>query len=136
MPPEDFAADDPRAWLERAAGNLRIAHSGLAGVELAELCFNAHQAAEKAVKGVLLHLGVVYPRIHDLRQLFRLVRGAGADVPDEVVAASRLTDYAVMARYPVPPQHRPTEEDHAEAVSDAERVLRWAERLIGHSTGI
>jgi hypothetical protein len=47
VPAEDLAPDDPREWLARAAGNLRIARSRIPGVDLAELCFNAHRRLRK-----------------------------------------------------------------------------------------
>jgi HEPN domain-containing protein len=131
VPPDLLPPDDPREWLTRAAGNLRIARS-----RLAELCFNAHQAAEKAIKAVLIHRGIAYPYVHDLRRLLRLLNGGPDTVPAEVAQAARLTDYAVMARYPLPPEDRPTPEEYEEAVADAEHVLRWAEGIVGYSTGI
>ena len=136
MPPEDFSPDDPRGWLIRAAGNLRIARSLLPGVELAELCFNAHQAAEKAIKAALIKLDIPYPHVHDLRRLFRLFAEAGIAVPGRVAEAARLTDYAVRARYPMSVEERPSSEEHGRALADAETVLHWAEEIIGFSTGI
>lgn len=46
---------DPRAWLARAYSNLRLAEK-VQGKEvmLEDLCFNAQQAAEKALKAVCL----------------------------------------------------------------------------------
>jgi hypothetical protein len=36
---------------------------------LEDLCFDAQQAAEKALKALLLHRRVNFPRIHDLTEL-------------------------------------------------------------------
>jgi len=45
------------AWLRRAESNLHIAHLGKAqGVFLEDLCFEAQQAAEKAMKALLIYL--------------------------------------------------------------------------------
>lgn len=42
---------DPFIWLQRAHSNLILANKGkLKGVMLEDLCFNAQQAAEKALK--------------------------------------------------------------------------------------
>lgn len=133
MPPEQSGPEDPQEWLARARGNLVIARSELPGVELAELCFNAHQAAEKAIKAVLIYQEVEYPYIHDLRRLLRLVAGSGTAVPEPVRMAARLTDYSVTARYPAAPQDRPSRSEYREAIADAEAVLRWAEELVGPS---
>jgi HEPN domain-containing protein len=49
-----LAPDDPRAWLNRARSNLACAQASIPGACLEDLCFNAQQAAEKAVKAVFL----------------------------------------------------------------------------------
>ncbi len=49
-PPERLPPDDPREWLNRARSNLVRAGHRDAGVYLEDLCFDAQQAAEKAVK--------------------------------------------------------------------------------------
>src|SRR5829696_10527795 len=54
MPPERRPPDDPREWLNRARSNLVRAQAILPGVYLEDLCFDAQQAAEKAIKAVLI----------------------------------------------------------------------------------
>ena len=70
MPPERRAPDDPREWLNRAKSNLARAKVGndTPDVYLEDLCFDAQQAAEKAIKAVLLHRNVSFPYIHDLTE--------------------------------------------------------------------
>ena len=65
-PPERLPPDDPREWLNRARSNLVRARRGEAGVYLEDLCFDAQQAAEKAVKAVLVAHKVDFPYVHDL----------------------------------------------------------------------
>lgn len=64
---EEGDVDDPREWLNRARGNLirAKADADLRGVYLEDLCFDAQQTAEKAVKAVLIRLGVRFPCVHD-----------------------------------------------------------------------
>jgi len=57
--------DDPREWLNRARSNLALARSTLANVYLEDLCFDAQQAAEKAIKAVFIHRVVSFPDIHN-----------------------------------------------------------------------
>ena len=57
MPPERFPADDPREWLRRANSNLTQARRLEETVCLEDLCSNAQQAAEKALKALLLARG-------------------------------------------------------------------------------
>ncbi len=60
MPPKRRPADDPVEWLNRARSNLARAKADIRipHVYLEDLCFDAQQAAEKAIKAVLLNLGV------------------------------------------------------------------------------
>ena len=47
---------DPRVWLARAQSNLKLAQLGhQAGIFLEDLCFEAQQAAEKALKAICVH---------------------------------------------------------------------------------
>jgi HEPN domain-containing protein len=133
MQRERFPSRDPREWLNRAQSNLVIARgdAGLAGVYLEDLCFEAQQAAEKAIKAVLLHRGVQFPYIHDLGRLLTLVEQSGQAVPEEVHAAETLTDYAGLTRYPavlepVTPAH------YTNAVDLATTVVRWPEGIVGY----
>ena len=48
-PPERFSPDDPREWLNRARSNLALAKNRIPGAYLEDLCFEAQQAAEKAI---------------------------------------------------------------------------------------
>ena len=128
-PDERFPHDDPREWLNRARSNLARAKLWEPGMYLEDLCLDAQQAAEKAIKGLLLSCGVQHPFTHDLAALLSLVEESGTDVPAEVFEATMLTRYSVAGRYPGPA--RPvTEQDHGEAVELANRVVRWVEGLL------
>jgi HEPN domain-containing protein len=131
MPPERFSPDDPREWLNRARSNLVKAQErpDLHYVYLEDLCFDAQQAAEKAVKAVLIHLNLHFPYVHDLARLLSLVEEAGQVVPDSVKLAAALTDYAVATRYPGPSEPVSVEE-YVEAVSLASGVVAWAQSVV------
>lgn len=135
MSAEYRAPDDPREWLNRAKSNLLQAQARQEGVYLEDLCFNAQQAAEKAIKAVLIHLNVEYPYIHDLAALLTLVGRAGLGVPEAVKEAARLTRYAVTTRYPGVAEPV-TEEENTQAVAIAREVLQWAEEVISGRSGL
>ncbi len=118
--------DDPIEWLSRAQSNLIQARARLEGVYLEDLCFAAQQAAEKAVKAVLLREGVEFPYVHDITALLAHAERAGLAVPADVAQAGRLTRYAVATRYPGFPE-TVTEEEYAQALSIAETVVQWAQ---------
>ncbi|HLF95302.1 MAG TPA: HEPN domain-containing protein, partial [Planctomycetota bacterium] len=100
-----------------------------------DLCFDAQQAAEKAVKAVLVLQGVDFPRTHQIAELLVLFRQAGHDLPEAVMRAGDLSDYASGARYPVSdepvdPICPVDEAEYRRAVAVADDVVRWAEGII------
>ena len=92
--------NDPREWLNRARSNLARAQKPLEGAYLEDFCFDAQQAAEKAIKAVFMACGLTFPFIHDLGRLLALLVQGGIRVPKYVIESDRLTSYAVTTRYP------------------------------------
>jgi HEPN domain-containing protein len=134
MPPSLRSAGDPAEWLRHARSNLSRCRSDsrLPDVLFEDLCFDAQQAAEKAIKAVLVLKGRRLPRTHDLAELVDLVAATGIEVPQEVREAKRLTPYAVAGRYPGVSEDA-SEEDYREALAISERVVAWAEMLTERS---
>lgn len=131
MPPRLRSAGDPAEWLRHARSNLSRCRADrrLPEVLFEDLCFDAQQATEKAVKAVLVLNGRRFPKTHDIGELLDLVATAGVAVPQQVLQARRLTPYAVAGRYPGVSEEA-SEEDHREALATAERAVRWAEALV------
>jgi HEPN domain-containing protein len=128
MSEQRFGPDDPREWLRRAKGNLRLASASDPEVPFEELCYNAQQAAEKAIKAVLIRLGRPFPYTHNLKRLLDLIAEM-MPVPADVLRASELTRFAFEARYPgVAPEI--TQEQRFQFLAIAESTVRWAEEII------
>ena len=131
--PARYPPDDPREWLNRAHSDLALARAARERVYLEDLCFHAQQAAEKAIKAVLITRGVQFAYVHDIAELLRELEQAGQDVPPDIRQAARLTRFAVFSRYPSPsPSVR--SEEWEDAVVSAERVVGWADSLVGPET--
>ncbi len=128
-PPERFPPADPREWLNRARSNLARAKNHIPGVYLEDLCFDAQQAAEKAVKAVMIERGIDFPYVHDLAHLLSVLEEAGETIPEHIRAAGTLTNYSSTARYPNIGSPVSVQE-HSEAVAIAESVVHWAERRL------
>ena len=92
--------DDPREWLNRARSNLVLARKTLADVYLEDLCFDAQQAAEKAIKAVFIHRGETFPYVHNLKKLLELLEKNGLKIPKYIRQADVLTRFAAEPRYP------------------------------------
>lgn len=117
--------------MRRARSNLAQARLGvgLPDVLLEDLCFQAQQAAEKAIKAVLVHRSIDFPKTHDINRLLTLCAAHGILVPDQIREADRLTRHAFQSRYPGP--WTVSDDDYRRAVVEAETVVGWADGLIG-----
>lgn len=125
MRPDRFPPDDPREWLNRARINLAMAKNSVEGAYLEDLCFEAHQAAEKAIKAVMISPSIAFPYVHDLGRLLELLEQAGEEVPSDIARAGELTPHAVDTRYPGTAEPVDQQQYH-DAIEIAETVVRWA----------
>lgn len=95
-------------------------------------CFEAEQAAQLALKGLLHGLGRG-PWGHDVVRLGDLARDAGIAPPAPLVdALRRLGRHYIAARYPDahasgPPGPHYGESDATQAIADAEAVLAFVD---------
>ncbi len=129
MPHEGHFLGSPADWLRYARSDLELARVTRPDDVLFEgLCFHAQQAAEKALKAVLIAKGVPPPKTHNIRTLLDLLPQE-VIAPQEIEDAASLTDYAVTSRYPGDFESV-DEEEYKEAVRLAETVVLWAERII------
>lgn len=129
MPQERPPPDSPEAWIDRARSNLIRSRQTFPGVYLEDLCFDAQQAAEKALKALLVYHDAPFPITHDVGKLLALIQKKRVSIPEKIEDASILTEYAVETRYPgvIEPV---TSEEHERAVAIAERVVEWVEEIL------
>ena len=120
--------EETRTWLDHARLDLRAADGAIGNPAMApyHACFLAQQAAEKALKAVLVFLQIEYPYTHDLDALRRLVP-RGWRLRQEHPALGDLTRWAVAGRYPSR-RAGPTEADAESAVRQARAVVESVER--------
>jgi HEPN domain-containing protein len=110
-------------WMTRAESNLYRARTERISDKILyeDLCYDCQQTAEKSLKGLLVSYDLEAPRTHNNGNLFRLLHNAGLFIPQPVLSASALTEYAVNTRYPG--DYDPvSEEDHEKALDMAEKV--------------
>ena len=129
MRPEGHVSGSAVDWLRYAESDLEIARITQSPRILLEgLCFHAQQAAERALKAVLVAHAISFPRTHNIATLLDLFPPE-IGLPSEVEAAAGLTDYAVLTRYPSNLEPV-TEEEYHEALHLTEAVVDWARPLI------
>jgi HEPN domain-containing protein len=128
MKPKGRAIGTPGDWIEHAKSDLRVARIAAADdlVRLEQVCFHAQQAAEKAIKAVLLARHLEFPLTHDIEQLLEIAERGGMLLPADVREAGMLTPYAVEVRYPGY-WFEVTEDDAEEAIQAAACIVEWAE---------
>ena len=100
---------------------------------LEDLCFDEQQAAEKALKAVLVEREVRFPYVHDLATLPTLIDHTSQEIPPLVRQAGRLTRFAVTARYPSVAEPV-TESEYQQCVAIADAVVEWAAALLDRTT--
>lgn len=123
--------DVPLAWLQRARSDLQLGRAALSveGVMPEDACFHAQQCAEKALKALLLYMGIAFTKTHAIEVLLDLLKSQGVSIPDEVDEAFELSEYAVQTRYPG--EWEPVTKNEARrAIERAALVLAWVEAQI------
>ncbi len=114
-------------WMEKARKDLRVAEKLLDEPDYS--AFLSQQAAEKALKALIIALGKNPPRTHNIGRLLIEIEEGGINTR-EVVDAKVLTDYAVETRYP-DFEEEVTEEEAEEALALAKKVVEWAGERLG-----
>ncbi len=133
MPHDKNGLGTPENWLKRAKSNLAIAKQPKTeDIFWEDYCFEIQQAAEKALKAVLLSKNIKFRFVHDLAELLTLLEQNKISFSEEIRAAAELTDYSVEARYPGPFEPV-TEVEFEDALKIAEAVVKWAESEISTS---
>lgn len=122
--------DNPDEWLHRARSSLALARQKNTDVLYEDLCFQAQQAAEKAIKAVLVAGKIPYPYTHDINALLSVLEQNNISFPEELWSAVTLTSYASDTRYPGF-DNPVTKDEYDKAIILAHTILRWAEKQIG-----
>ena len=123
----------PEAWLSQARNDLALAQLAKDNGFLAQSCYYASQAAEKALKGALLELGVEPPHTHVLNDLVQRLGENGLSTSAlETLPLRGLSRMAIQSRYPLdatPPSDLFDPADAEQALATASQVLAILEAL-------
>jgi HEPN domain-containing protein len=122
-------------WIRQAKRNLASSHVNMKEGLHEEACFEAHQAGEKALKG-LLNLLHKERRGHSLAFI---VSELGIDVPEEIKECALMLDkHYILTMYPDvfdegAPMDYYTRGDAEKCISCAEKILNWVEEFAGRT---
>lgn len=117
--------EDVRAWLARAAMDLRAGEVDLAASPplLEDVLFHSQQAVEKALKAFLAWHDRPFRKTHSLEEIGRQCAQLDPDLEGLVERVAPLSEYAWKYRYPgetEPPSH----EDATNALDLAREVYQ------------
>ena len=70
------------------------------GYYLEDLCFNAQQAAEKAIKALLIQRDAGFPYVHDIAALLTVLERAGQEVPHSIQTGRKA--HAIRSFHAIP----------------------------------
>ena len=117
----------PEAWLKQAHNDLALVELAKDNGFMAQACYHASQAAEKALKGALLELGIEPPHTHVLNHLVQRLDKEGMQVTNlNALPLRGLSRMAIQSRVPVdttPPADLFDLADAEQAIKTAEAVL-------------
>jgi HEPN domain-containing protein len=114
-------------WLDRAKSSLEIAKTKLSPIVFYEdLCFQAQQSAEKALKGLLIYYNEEPAFTHNIHVLLNAL-SKHIEIPVEIRETIKLTKYAVFTRYPGE-YDDVTKEEYEQSIILSETCLDWVEQ--------
>lgn len=118
-------------WLAKADDDLRLAELALSARPPVNwgAAFHAEQAAEKLLKALLTFHSVEFVKSHDIDYLVDLCLAAEPRTQVLRPTATKLTDYAVEPRYPLP-RRDPTQAEAREAIDIAREVRRFVREML------
>jgi len=89
MQADDNGSNQYASWLYRAKSNLiRAKQPKPQDVFWEELCYDAQQAAEKALKALLVFLKIPFRYVHDIAELLTLLEQNGIELPESIKVAA------------------------------------------------
>lgn len=127
---EDAVRELVTEWMHWARSDLAVAYmTENERIAPQILAFHAQQAAEKALKALLVQRQVEFPHTHVIGVILNLCQAAGYEGTEDLAEATTLTRYAVATRYPGA-EYSVSRTEAQEAAGLAGRVLAWVERQI------
>ncbi len=119
---------DVKTWLAFAEYDLKSAKWQQEGKIYVSSCYASQQAAEKALKALLLEHGNIPPKIHSLDGLATVLKTLKIDISEIESDARELDIYYITTRYPGQyggPEGLYSREDATKAIRSAENILTF-----------
>lgn len=119
-----------RVWLAQAKHDLNAAIKSLENGYYEWACFQAEQAAEKALKSIIVFHGKSAPKLHKLGFLIGIIKNIDHKFRKISLDIAELESYTFTARYPfLIPGNSETPHDYIEK-KDAELCIKQAQTIL------
>ena len=109
--------------IQRAKEDLKAAENSLKSGDYDWASFQSQQAAEKALKALLIKRTGDFPRVHDLVKLSRLVNAS----KEIMILCAKLNPSYIETRYPDLAKDY-SKEDALEFIKISGDILKWTEK--------
>lgn len=116
-------------WLDKAKRFLAVAKRSLEDGLYDMACFNSQQAAEMALKAVLIMRAGYKPLTHSITELLEAISEI-ENVPSEVSNCSGIEEHYVQARYPNARMREYSFDEAQVSVRCGEVIVGYAERIL------
>jgi HEPN domain-containing protein len=122
-------------WFRQARRNLASAYANLREGIYEEVCFESHQAGEKAVKALLNF----FHRERRGHSITYILSELGLEIPQDVKECALMLDkHYIPTRYPDvfdegTPMDYYTLKDAENCIKCAERILGWVEEIVSRA---
>jgi HEPN domain-containing protein len=114
------------SWIERAKSSLEMARTKFTNcVRYEDICYQAQQSVEKALKGLLIFYDEDPEFTHNIDRLLKELL-KHTEVSDNIKDTIKLTKYAIETRYPGEYDDS-TKEEYEESITIATNCLEWVE---------
>lgn len=118
-------------WLKQAERNLKSAEVNLINEIYEEACFEAHQAAEKAIKALL---NVFHKEVRG-HSIIYLARTLNIEIPAEIYSCMQWLDkHYIPSRYPdvynqgIPADYY-NKDDAGKCLECAKKIVNWVKNV-------
>ncbi|MDD3487346.1 MAG: HEPN domain-containing protein [Candidatus Moranbacteria bacterium] len=117
-------------WFRVGGEDLDFAKASLRefGAYYPQVCFLCQQAAEKYLKGYLVFRKGKFPKVYDLTHLLKLCAKADKKFLDFLSDGDILSQYYIVARYPLPEYPLAGKAEAKEALASAEKIVKFVKK--------
>jgi HEPN domain-containing protein len=124
-------------WLDFAKDDIEVGDILFREAKYNMTCFHSQQAAEKVLKGFLVHHKTATPRTHNLIELINLCGKIDSEFRSFLPEMATLSQFYAPTRYPdaiigMTPMGLPNKDLAFEALNNAKEIIQFCKSKMGY----